>query len=198
MRSMLDLPQAAQDEIHDNASLVTDRMAVADIGSVLNFLDGEPAARKGPKGSVGYCLGGRLALCGRGRVIPDEFRASASLHGTTWSTTSRRIRRTASPTNSRAKSTAASPRRISWAPPDTDRDAGASLCKDRGNVRYRADRPSRHGARLFAAGPRHLSQGQRQPRLGEHLRDVQAGAELASALRPISFTENHPGFPFDC
>ena len=54
MRSMIDLPQAAQDEVHDNARLVTDRMAVADIGSVLKFLDGELAARKGPKGSVGY------------------------------------------------------------------------------------------------------------------------------------------------
>ena len=82
MRSMLDLPQAAQDEIRDNARLVTDRMAVADIGAVLKFLDGEKVARKGPKGSMGYCLGGRLSLSAAAE-FPDVFRASAALHGTT-------------------------------------------------------------------------------------------------------------------
>lgn len=80
MRSLLDLPQQVQDEIHANMNLVTDPMAMADIRSVLNFLDGEPA-RPGPKGAVGYCLGGRLGLCAAG-LYPDEFRATASLHGT--------------------------------------------------------------------------------------------------------------------
>jgi carboxymethylenebutenolidase len=80
MRSLLDLPKEVQDEIHANMNQVTDPMAMADIRSVLNFLDREPV-RKGPKGSVGYCLGGRLALCAAG-VYPGEFRASASLHGT--------------------------------------------------------------------------------------------------------------------
>jgi carboxymethylenebutenolidase len=82
MRSLVVLPKAVQDEIRDNARLVTDRMAMADIGSLLAFLDGEPAAGKGPKGTVGYCLGGRLSLAAAAE-FPDRFRASASMHGTT-------------------------------------------------------------------------------------------------------------------
>ena len=42
----------AQDEMHANMSHLTDGMAMADIGAVLKFLDGEPAG-KGPKGSIG-------------------------------------------------------------------------------------------------------------------------------------------------
>ena len=43
-------------------------------------LDGEPV-RPGPKGTVGYCLGGRLSLAAAAEY-PDHFRASASMHGT--------------------------------------------------------------------------------------------------------------------
>jgi carboxymethylenebutenolidase len=80
MRSLLDLPQTVQDEIQTNMNLVTDPMAMSDIRAALNFVDKEPV-RKGPKGTVGYCLGGRLALCAAG-FYPNEFRANASMHGT--------------------------------------------------------------------------------------------------------------------
>jgi carboxymethylenebutenolidase len=81
MRSLSALPKETQDEIHANMKHVTDRMMMADIGAVLKFLDGEPA-RKGPKGTVGYCLGGRLSLAAAAEY-PEAFRASASMHGTT-------------------------------------------------------------------------------------------------------------------
>ena len=80
MRSLVTLPKAVQDEIHANMSQVTDRMAMADIGSVLKFLDGEPV-RNGPKGTIGYCLGGRLSLAAAAE-FPDQLRACASMHGT--------------------------------------------------------------------------------------------------------------------
>jgi carboxymethylenebutenolidase len=80
MKSLTVIPKAVQDEMHANMVQVTDAMAMADIGSVLKFLDREPA-RKGPKGTVGYCLGGRLSLAAAA-AYPDHFRASASLHGT--------------------------------------------------------------------------------------------------------------------
>jgi carboxymethylenebutenolidase len=79
MRSLLDLPQSIQDELHANMNLVTDAMAMADTRAILNFLRSQPV--RGPKGSIGYCLGGRLGLCAAG-LYPDEFRATASLHGT--------------------------------------------------------------------------------------------------------------------
>jgi carboxymethylenebutenolidase len=80
MRSLNVIPQAVQDEMAANMRQVTDAMAIADIGAVLKFFDGEPV-RKGPKGTIGYCLGGRLSLSAAA-AYPDQFRASASLHGT--------------------------------------------------------------------------------------------------------------------
>src|SRR6185436_19279413 len=61
MRSLNVIPKSVRDEMLDNMNHVTDAMAMADIGAALKFLEGEPA-RKGPKGTVGYCLGGRLSL----------------------------------------------------------------------------------------------------------------------------------------
>ena len=81
MRSLSALPKATQDEIRANMVQVTDRMAMADIGAVLKFLDGEPVSN-GPKGTLGYCLGGRLSLAAAAEY-PEAFRASASMHGTT-------------------------------------------------------------------------------------------------------------------
>jgi len=80
MRSLNTIPKEIQDEMHANMMHVTDAMAMADIGSVLKFLDGEPV-RKGPKGTIGYCLGGRLSLSAA-IAYPEHFRACASLHGT--------------------------------------------------------------------------------------------------------------------
>jgi carboxymethylenebutenolidase len=80
MRSLVAIPQAVQDEMHANMSHLTDGMAMADIGAVLKFLGGEPAG-EGPKGSIGYCLGGRLSLAAAA-AFSDQFRASASMHGT--------------------------------------------------------------------------------------------------------------------
>ena len=80
MRSINVIPKELQDEMVANMNQVTDRMAMADIGAVLKFLDGEPV-RKGPKGTIGWCLGGRLSLAAAGE-FPEVFRACASLHGT--------------------------------------------------------------------------------------------------------------------
>src|ERR1043165_4361740 len=80
MKSLNVIPKDVQDEMHANMVQVTDAMAMADIGGVLKFLDGEPA-RKGANGTIGYCLGGRLSLAAAA-AFPDQFRASASLHGT--------------------------------------------------------------------------------------------------------------------
>ena len=80
MRSLNVIPKDIQDEMHANMIQVSDRMAMADVGSVLAFFRGEPV-RPGPKGSIGYCLGGRLSLAAAA-AFPEEFRASASMHGT--------------------------------------------------------------------------------------------------------------------
>jgi len=60
---------------------LTDDMVVADIASILKYLDGNPNVKHGAAGSVGYCMGGRYVFRAAGN-FPDRFKASASLHGT--------------------------------------------------------------------------------------------------------------------
>jgi carboxymethylenebutenolidase len=80
MLSMKDLPADKQAELKANMSLVTDAMALSDIKAAMAFA-GKGPVKPGPMGSIGYCLGGRLALQAA-HTWPDVFRASASLHGT--------------------------------------------------------------------------------------------------------------------
>jgi carboxymethylenebutenolidase len=134
MKSLLALPKEAQDEIQANMRQVTDRMAMADVGSVLKFLDGEPV-RKGPKGTIGYCLGGRLSLAAAAE-FPDHFRASASMHGTRLVTDKpdsphRQIDRM------RGEIYCGFAEHDELAPPSTI-GALAELFKSRGNVKYNA------------------------------------------------------------
>jgi carboxymethylenebutenolidase len=57
---------------------LTNTMAVEDTGAILKFLEGEPV-KGGPKGAIGFCMGGRLAMCAAGN-FPDHFRAMAGFH----------------------------------------------------------------------------------------------------------------------
>ncbi len=81
MRSFSALPVADQERVRNQRKSLTDEMPVEDVRSVLDFLAPQRAVKDGPKGSLGYCLGGRHAFCVAG-AYPDDFRASASLHGT--------------------------------------------------------------------------------------------------------------------
>ena len=80
MRSMKSLPWGVQEAVRAQKRALTDRMVVHDMQSVLDFLAHEPV-RSGAKGVLGYCMGGRHALVVAGH-FPEEFRATASLHGT--------------------------------------------------------------------------------------------------------------------
>lgn len=80
MKSMTALPPGEQDRIRAQMRSLSDQMAVDDVASVLDFLKTQPV-QPGPKGSIGYCMGGRHALC-VAAAYPDDFRATASLHGT--------------------------------------------------------------------------------------------------------------------
>jgi carboxymethylenebutenolidase len=81
MKSMATLPAAEQERMRTQRRSLTDEMVVEDVKSVLDFLRTQPV-KNGPKGSVGYCMGGRHALC-VAAAYPDDFRATVSLHGTT-------------------------------------------------------------------------------------------------------------------
>ena len=80
MLSFDSIPVEAQKQMREQMRVTTDEMAMADIRSVLRYLDTQPV-RSGPKGTIGYCLGGRYSL-EAAALYPEAFRASASLHGT--------------------------------------------------------------------------------------------------------------------
>ena len=80
MKSMAALPQGEQDKILAQLRALKDQMVVDDVRSALDFLRTQPV-REGAKGSIGYCMGGRHALC-VAAAYPEHFRATASLHGT--------------------------------------------------------------------------------------------------------------------
>ena len=60
---------------------VSNAMIVVDARALLRFMENGEPVRSGPKGCIGYCMGGRFALAAAG-AFPEAFRASASLHGT--------------------------------------------------------------------------------------------------------------------
>ena len=61
-------------------SSVNNEIVMADTRALLDFIARDPIARSGPKGTVGYCMGGRFAVLAAGH-FPGEFRATASLFG---------------------------------------------------------------------------------------------------------------------
>ncbi|MCF8477819.1 MAG: dienelactone hydrolase family protein [Pseudolabrys sp.] len=52
----------------------------SDLAAILDFCRGQPVD-DGPAGTVGFCLGGRIAFYA-GQELPGRFCANASLHGT--------------------------------------------------------------------------------------------------------------------
>lgn len=79
MKSFAAISEAEQQRIQEQMRLLTDDMAMDDIGTLLRFLRTQPAL-DGPKGCIGYCLGGRYVFQAAA-TYPDDFRAGASMHG---------------------------------------------------------------------------------------------------------------------
>lgn len=55
--------------------------AMEDFADMLAFIDAQPAAKKGPVGTHGYCMSGPYALAAAAR-FPDRVAAAASFYGT--------------------------------------------------------------------------------------------------------------------
>src|SRR6478609_52267 len=67
-------------ELKPKIALVTPEAATADSQAWLELLRGRPEVREAPIGTVGYCMGGRLALRMAGEFA-DAVSAAASFHG---------------------------------------------------------------------------------------------------------------------
>lgn len=76
--ALVDLDKEQEKQARAAGKALTNTMAVEDTGAILKFLEGEPV-KAGPKGAIGFCMGGRLAMCAAGN-FPDHFRAVAGFH----------------------------------------------------------------------------------------------------------------------
>ncbi len=74
------LPADLQKEMITLARGISRDMLRTDVAAILDFTRHEPVD-SGPAGSVGFCLGGRMAIRAA-QEFPDRFLATASLHGT--------------------------------------------------------------------------------------------------------------------
>ena len=81
MISLHRLDEAREKQVHELRHKVTGAQMMEDTGHLLTLIDEHAAMRAGPVGSIGWCMGGWLALAAAGHY-PDRFQAGASLHGT--------------------------------------------------------------------------------------------------------------------
>ena len=61
---------------------LSNKMVMEDTGAILEFLKAAKFVQHGGMGAIGFCMGGRYVMCAAG-TYPEQFIASASLHGTT-------------------------------------------------------------------------------------------------------------------
>lgn len=77
--TLADLASHSEQQVREAGRALTNGMVVDDTGAILTFLENAPILR-GPKGAIGFCMGGRHAICVAAHY-PETFKATASLHG---------------------------------------------------------------------------------------------------------------------
>jgi carboxymethylenebutenolidase len=75
------LDKTSQAQVARTFEGLSNEMVMRDTGALIDFIRTDGFARVGAMGSIGYCMGGRHALCAAGH-FPDNFVATVSLHGT--------------------------------------------------------------------------------------------------------------------
>ncbi len=71
---------AERDRFKGMIASIGNGLVMADTEAILASLAQHPAVRPGPRGVVGYCMGGGFALAAAG-TFPDAVAAAASFHG---------------------------------------------------------------------------------------------------------------------
>ena len=66
--------------IHAAMASLDHLRVAADSAALLDYLDAQPRAAKGPRGLIGYCMTGQYVLAAAA-LFPDQVAAVASLHG---------------------------------------------------------------------------------------------------------------------
>jgi carboxymethylenebutenolidase len=76
--TLADLDKAEEQRARAAGRETSNAMAMRDVAAMLKFMETEPV-KPGPKGVIGFCMGGRFALCAAVH-FPDHFRATAGIH----------------------------------------------------------------------------------------------------------------------
>ena len=76
--AIADLDKAQEQRARAAGKETSNAMAMRDVAAMLKFMEKEPV-KPGPKGVIGFCMGGRFALCAAVH-FPDQFRATAGIH----------------------------------------------------------------------------------------------------------------------
>jgi carboxymethylenebutenolidase len=79
--SVARLPEENRALVEGTLAKLSNGMVVSDTGALLHYLASQQKVRRGEKGAIGYCMGGRHAFCAATQY-PEEFGAVAALHGT--------------------------------------------------------------------------------------------------------------------
>ncbi len=75
------VPESAeQKKMFGLMARISNSLIAEDTAGFLAFLDAQPEVKKGPLGSVGYCMSGPYAMVAAAS-FPERFGAAASLHG---------------------------------------------------------------------------------------------------------------------
>ena len=76
--AIADLDKAQEQRARAAGKETSNAMAMRDVAAMLKFMEQEPV-KPGPKGVIGFCMGGRFALCAAVH-FPDQFHATAGIH----------------------------------------------------------------------------------------------------------------------
>ena len=75
-----DANDPSRKRMFDLMGSLTIAMIMSDTQGLLDYIDAQPAAGKGPMGCIGYCMSGQFAVNAAAQ-FPDRFAAAASLYG---------------------------------------------------------------------------------------------------------------------
>ena len=81
MISLHKLNKKLETIVHEQRRNLSNSMIISDIVDLIPFIETQSAAKDGPMGSIGWCMGGWIAL--KAAVeFPENFQATATLHAT--------------------------------------------------------------------------------------------------------------------
>jgi carboxymethylenebutenolidase len=76
----LGMPGMTREQMEELMNALSNKMVCEDTRAILDFLETEEAASKGPAGAVGYCMSGPFVFAAAAEFA-DRIKVSASFHG---------------------------------------------------------------------------------------------------------------------